>query len=114
VLGYLVLFANFILVIGAIYAARFVYLQDLERMKRRERKVAKIEYAVQYDDDTFASMLEDINETSLLLSTILVYHYTSIAAAKYFVKTASLCTTRTNTTAGQPPIWRRTKVWYSL
>ena len=85
-LGDSVLFANFIVVIGAVYAAWFVYLQDLDHMKRRERKIAKIDYAVQYDDETFESILDNVSETSLLQSTVLVYHYTSIAAAKNYVR----------------------------
>jgi len=85
-LGCLLVFANSIVLLGAIYAGWLAHLRDLKRMKRRERKVIKIEYAVQFEDEKFESTLESVADSSLAQTSVLAYHYTSLAAAKYYVK----------------------------
>jgi len=84
-LGALVFFANTIVVAGAIYAGWLASLRNSNRIKRHERKIAKIEYSDQ-DDEMFASTLESISETTIMQSAVLAYHYTSMAAAKHYVK----------------------------
>ena len=87
VLGCLLVFANTIVVVGAIYASWLAHLNDLKRIKRHKRKVTKIEYATFRDNGKFdASTLENITETSIAQSFVLAYHYTSMAAVKYYVK----------------------------
>ena len=85
-LGCLLVFANTIVLVGAIYAGWLSYLRELKRMKRRERKVSKIEYAAEFDDEKFELVLGSVSETSIDESTILAYHYTSMAAAKYYAR----------------------------
>jgi len=85
-LGCLLVIANSIVLLGAIYAGWLAHLRELKRMKRRERKVIKIEYAVQFEDEKFKSTLESVAESSLAQTSVLAYHYTSLAAAKYYVK----------------------------
>jgi len=86
-LGCLLVIANIIVVVGSIYAGWLAHRRNLKRMNRRKRKATKIEYAIISDDGMFdASTLERIAETSIAQSFVLAYHYTSMAAAKYYVK----------------------------
>ena len=85
-LGCLLVFANIIVIVGAIYAGWLAHLSEIKRITRRKRKVTEIEYAALFDDEKFETTLECINETSVSQASVLVYHYTSMAAANLYVK----------------------------
>ena len=85
-LGCLLVLVNLIVVAGVMYGGWLMYSIIPKVTKRRERKVAKIEYAALFEDEEFEYALESVSETSVSQSSVLVYHYTSMAAAKQYVK----------------------------
>ena len=85
-LGCLLVLVNLIVVAGVIYAGWITYSVVPKVTKRRERKVAQIEYAALFEDEEFEYALQSVSENLASQSSVLVYHYTSMAAAKQYVE----------------------------
>ena len=53
---------------------------------RKVRTAMPIEYAATFDDAKFDALMVDVEETAVPASHVLVYHYTSMKAAKVMAK----------------------------
>jgi len=86
-LGCLLVFANVIVVAGSVYAGWLAHRKNLKRMKHRKQEATKIEDANFFNDEKFeADTLGSITKNPIAQNFVLVYHYTSMAAAKYYAK----------------------------
>jgi hypothetical protein len=86
-LGMILLTANSTVLVMAIYVGYRKFLQEQADKLKVKQNIVKIEWAAHFSDNKFATTFQSVIETSLSSSHVMVFHYTSLKAAKKWVKT---------------------------
>jgi hypothetical protein len=85
-LGCILVAVNSVVVVGALKAGWSTLQAEILLAKTRVRRAMPIENAVKYDDAKWATVLNELEETEVPASHVLVYYYTSLKGAKVMAK----------------------------
>ena len=85
-LGCALIAVNSVVILAALYVGWEAYKREKRIAERRVRKALKIENAAAFSAEVFASTVSAVGDTEVTQSHVLLYYYTSLAAAKVMVK----------------------------